>query len=190
MKLLVKIIALTSLTAGLGLYFVPTRGISFPSNEIQSTKQQANTVPVALPLDATVIRKKGSKLSGKITDIDQTQSAITLARGEKSEKVAVADIDKVEFGKEVKFIHSGKLIFRGGENNPSPNASLTWQEPLAHFKITNSQDGHAEVTLTNVSQAKLDGIRAVAETNTYVVDELSFNDSHNTIILKVIPYSE
>ncbi|MGB5594087.1 MAG: hypothetical protein WBM32_09000 [Crocosphaera sp.] len=119
-------IALASLTVGLGVYFLPTNGVSLPSNEIKSTKAQNNTIPVALPYDATVILNENSTISGKLTAIDQQQSVITLERSGQSKKVPITDLKKVEFGKEVKFIHSGEILIRGEDNNSNPNTIQTW----------------------------------------------------------------
>lgn len=105
-------------------------------------------------------------------------------------KVPITDLKKVEFGKEVKFIHSGEIIIRGEDNNSNPNTIQTWQEPLTNFKITNAEDGKAEVILSKISKGKLRGIVAVSQSNTYVVDELSFEHDNNNISLTVIPYSE
>ena len=189
-KLTTKIITIASLTLGLGFYSIPKNSFSLPSPEIKSTKVQNNTVTVALPYDATVTLKTGSIMSGKITVFDQQQSMITLQRSGQSKKISMTDITKVKFGRQVKFIHSGEVIIRGGDDDFDPNTIQTWQEPLNHFKITNGQDGKAEVILSNTSKGKLRGIIAVSQTNTYVVDELNFDHDNNNIILTVIPYSE
>ncbi|MDJ0729197.1 MAG: hypothetical protein QNJ33_04315 [Crocosphaera sp.] len=190
-KLSIKIITLASLTVGLGLYFVPTSGFSLPSHEIKSTKAQNSAVPVALPSDATIILNGNKKISGKITEFDQQQSLITLERSNQAKKVDLSDIQKVEFTGKVIFIHNGEsLTIRGGDNDSNPNTTQTWQEPFTHFKITNAQNGKAEVILSNISKGKLRGIITVSQTNTYVVDELSFDHDNNHIILTVIPYSE
>ncbi len=159
---------------------------------------QNNTVPVALPYDATVTLKTDRTMSGQMKVFDQQQSMITLERNEKFKKIAIPDIKKVKFGRKVKLIHSGKIVIRGGGNKSSYNkqnkCSLdkaeTWQEPSNHFKITNAQDGKAEVILSKIGKSKLRGIIAVSQTNTYVIDELDFNHDNNNIILTVIPCSE
>ncbi|ACB53820.1 hypothetical protein cce_4472 [Crocosphaera subtropica ATCC 51142] len=189
-KLSIKIITIASLTVGLGLYFIPKNGFSLPSRPIKSIKIQNNIIPVALPYDATVTLKTNSTMSGKIVNFDQQKSEITVEKSGRSKAIAITDIEKVEFGREVKLIHSGKPVIRGEDNNANPNTTETWQEPLTHFKITNAQDGKAEVILSKLSKAELRGIRAVSQTNTYVVDELSFNDNNNHIILTVIRYSD
>ena len=189
-KLSIKIITLVSLSVGLGFYFIQKHGVSLPSNQIKSTKVQNNTVTVPLPYDATVTLKTGSTMSGKLTVFDQQKSMITLQRSGQSKKISMTDITKVKFGREVKFIHSGDIVIRGERDNFDPNTIQTWQEPLTHFKIINDQDGKAEVILSNISKGKLRGVVAVSQTNTYVVDELSFYHDNNNIILTVIPYSE
>ncbi|EAZ88767.1 hypothetical protein [Crocosphaera chwakensis] len=189
-KLSIKIIIIASLTVGLGGYFIPKKGFSFPSHNIKSIKVEKNTIPVALPYNARVTLKTNSTISGKIINFDPQQSNITVDRSGRSKTIKITDIEKVEFGKEVKLIHSEKPVIRGEDNNFNPNTAQNWQEPLTNFKITNAQDGKAEVILSNISRGKLRGIRAVSQTNTYVVDELSFNDNNNYIILTVIPYSE
>ncbi|MDJ0580357.1 hypothetical protein [Crocosphaera sp.] len=189
-KLTTKIITIASLTVGLGFYLIQKHSFSLPSPEIKSTKVQNNTIPVALPYDATVKLKTGSTMSGKIIGFEQQQSMITLQRSRQSKKISMADINKVEFGGEVKFIHSGEVIIRGEDDDFDPNTRQIWQEPLNHFKITNAQDGKAEVILSNLSKGKLRGVVAVSQTNTYVVDELSFDNNNNQINLNVIPYSE
>ena len=189
-KLLIKIITLASLTVGLGLYFVPKNSFSLPSHEVKITKAQNNTVPVALPYDATVTLNSNDEMSGKMSAIDPQQSEITLERSGQSKKISITNIKKVEFGREVKFIHSGKIVIRGGEDEFDPNTTQTWQEPLTHFKITNATDGKAEVVLSNINRSQLRGVIAVSQTNTYVVDELSFNNENNSVIITAIPYSD
>ncbi len=189
-KLSIKIITLASLTVGLGLYFVPRNVFSLPSNIIKSTKVENNIIPVVLPDLATVTLKTDSTMSGKVTAFDQQQSEITIQASGQSRKIGITDIKQIEFKGNAKLIHSGEIVIRGGNNNSNQNNRETWQEPLNHFKITNAQDGKAEVILSNVSERKLEGIVDVSETNTYVVDQLGFNHDNNNIILTVIPYSE
>lgn len=190
-KLSIKIITLATLTVGLGLYVVPKNGFSFPSHAIKSTKVENNTIPVALPYDAEITLKTNSTISGKITEFDRQQSVITVQRGGgQSRKIAITEIKEVKFGKEVKLIHSGKIIIRGENNRPNANTIQTLQEPLIHFKILNGNDGKAEVILSSISKNKLRGILAVSQTNTYVVDQFNFNDNNNQIVLTVMPYSE
>ncbi|MGK7880748.1 MAG: hypothetical protein AB4060_11695 [Crocosphaera sp.] len=196
-KLSIKIITLASLTVGLGLYFVPQKGFSVPFNQIKSTQIPNNIVPVALPYDATVTLKTGGTMSGKIIMFDSQQSKITIQRSGKKAQISITDIDNVKFEGEFIFIHTGLVLPRGETNscyNQQNNSSLdngeTWQEPLTHFKITNGQDGKAEVILSKENETKLEGIITIYETNTYVINELGFNHDNNNIIVNVIPCSE
>ena len=86
-KLSIKIITLASITVGLGLNFVPKNGFTLPSHQIKSPKIQSNTIPVALPYDATIRLETGEEMSGKMTAFDQQQSMITLERSGKSKKM-------------------------------------------------------------------------------------------------------
>ncbi len=196
-KFSIKIITLASLTVGLGLYFVPKNGFSLPSHQTQSTKIQNNIIPVALPYDATVTLKTGRTMSGKVIRFDPQKLEITIQRSGKQKKISITNIEDVKFSGEFIFIHPGIVLPRGETNscyNQQNNSSLdngeTWQEPLTHFKITNGQDGKAEVILSKENETKLEGIIAVSQTNTYVIDELDFNHDNNNIILTVIPCSE
>ena len=191
-KFSIKIITLASLTVGLGLYFVPKNGFSLPSHQTQSTKIQNNIIPVALPYDATVTLKTGRTMSGvKVIRFDPQQSQITIQRSGKEKEISITDINNVKFAGEFIFIHPGIVLPRGETNscyNQQNNSSLdnreTWQEPLTNFKITNGQDGKAEVILSKENETKLEGIIIVSETNTYVIDELGFSHDNNKIILK------
>ena len=186
----IKIITLASLTVGLGLYCVPKNGLSLPSPEIKSTRAQNTSIPVSLPNDANVTLKRGGLGQGKMTGFDQQTITLEKSRRE-PRKIAITDIQKVGFSGEATLIHKqGSIRVRGGNNNSNQNNRETWQEPLTNFKIVNAKNGKAEVILSQVSKAKLRGIIDVSQTNTYVVDELSFNHDNNHVILTVIPREE
>ena len=165
-------------------------GNSIPSILANSVKRQDKTIPIALPFDAEVFLKNGSSLSGRLTNIDSTQQKITVALSGQSRDVSVADINKVEFGREFKLIRSGEIVVRGNNSSNSGTNQKTWTESLASFRITNAKEGRAEITLNSISKLKLRGIRDVSENSSWVVDEIEFNHSAKKITLKVTPYSE
>lgn len=193
MKVLFKIMAIALFTTGLSFYPTILRGNSLPTISVKSVKQQDKTITVALPFSATVFRNNETpSLSGRLTNVDSTQQKITLALSGRSKGCSVTEIEKIEFKGKLKLIHNGKIVVRGNYNNSSnpSNNQETWTESLADFKITNPQDGHAEITLNSVSKLKLKGILGVAQNSSYIVDEIIIDASAQKITIKASPYSE
>ncbi|MGK7939957.1 MAG: hypothetical protein AB4062_07365 [Crocosphaera sp.] len=187
-KLSIKIITLASLTVPLGLYFIPKNSFSLPSHEVKLTKAQNNTVPVALPYDATVTLNSNDEMSGQMISFEPQQSEITLQRSGRSKKIAITNIKKIEFGQKFQLLHTGELVIRGEDDDFDPNTVQTWQIALTQFKIIDAQDGKAEIILSGISKRKLDGIMSVSQSNTYVIDQLIFNNENNSLIITAIPY--
>lgn len=191
MKVLFKIMAIALFTTGLSFYPTILRGNSLPTISVKSVKQQDKTIPIVLPFKAEVLlNNTTSSLSGRLINVDSTQQKITLALSGQSKDYSVTEIEKIEFKGKLKLIHSGKIVVRGNNSSNFSNNQETWTESLADFKITNPEDGQAEITLNSVSKLKLKGIRAVAKNNSYVVDEIIIDASGQKITIKVTPYSE
>ncbi|BCU13543.1 MAG: hypothetical protein DWQ54_25610 [Microcystis flos-aquae TF09] len=76
-----------------------SRNSFLPQKAIAQTRQQANTNrsawQVALPQQATVRRKKGSSLTGKLVKFDP--KTLTVTAGGDSENISLTEVKSVEF---------------------------------------------------------------------------------------------
>lgn len=109
---------------------------------IAQTRQQANTNPsawqVALPPQATIWRKKGSSLTGKLVKFDPT--TLTVAAGGYSESVPLTEVKSVEFTLQEEIWVSLPNEARG-KVRPIRGLSIPIEEiPASSFKIGSTND--------------------------------------------------
>lgn len=192
MKVFLKVLVVTLFASITGL----TGSASPPPThqnklaQVQNASEQNFSISVFLPRDANVTLKKGNSMSGRLTEIDPQTEQIKLELSGESATVEIAEIEKVEFSGDV-ILSCGnsdcKIVIRGDEDETSAdNNHKTWSEPLTNFKVINPSTGEAQLKLTSLSKLDLKGIRSVAASSSYVVDEIQFNDS-GKIVLKATP---
>ena len=192
MKAFLKVLVVTLFASTTGLAGYASQPSSHQNSlaQAQNVPGQDSPIPVFLPNLANVELKDGGSMSGRLTAVDSQTQQIKLELSGQSATVAIADIEKVEFRGEV-VIGCGnpdcKIVIRGDEDETSAgNNQKTWSEPLTNFMVINSSKGEAQIQLTSVPKLELRGIRSVAASSSYVVDEIQF-DSSGMIILKVKP---
>ena len=116
-------------------------GLLFPK-AIAQTRQQANTNrsawQVALPQQATVWRKKGSSLTGKLVNFDP--KTLTVEAGGDSESVPLTEVKSLEFTLQEEIWVSLPNGSRG-KVRPIRGLSIPIEEiPASSFKISNTND--------------------------------------------------
>ena len=192
MKAFLKVLVVTLFASTMGLagsiFQLPSLQNSLA--QAQNVLEQNSPIPVFLPDLANVLLKEGSSMSGRLTAINPQKQQIKLELSGESEIVAIADIKKVKFSGEV-ILGCGntdcQIVIRGDEDEASAsNNQKTWSEPLTNFRVINPSTGEAQIQLTSLPKLELRGIRAVAESSSYVVKEIQF-DSSGMITLKATP---
>ncbi len=188
MKAFLKVLVVTVFVSTTGLAGYASQPSSHQNSlaQAQNVPGQDSPIPVFLPNLANVELKDGGSMSGRLTAVDSQTQQIKLELSGESATVAIAEIEKVQFRGKVTL--RGRPIFiRGDEDETSAdNNRKTWSEPLTNFRVINSNEGEAQIKLTSVSKLDLRGIRSVAASSSYVVDEIQF-DSSGMITLKVKP---
>jgi hypothetical protein len=154
------------------------------TSEISKTKETANTIiPVSLPTNAKVWLKAGGVTTGQVKGFDVKQESLTL----EEESIPLSKIEKVTFDdKALAYSPGGKPVIRG-EDKAQAEPS-TWQNvSLSAFQLKDPKLGQAQVNLAGILKPlELKGIRSVAKTSVYVVDEIKFQPT-GTMTIKVKP---
>jgi hypothetical protein len=150
----------------------------------QGTKAKSQ-IPVFLPDDVTVELNGGASLSGRITNFDAKGKKVTITNGPDSQTVAIKEIHLVLFKGKVILRNNREIVIRGDNSQKSPNQNgKTFKEPLQNFQIVDASKGEARVTITNPLELK--GVQAVAQSSSYVVEQIRF-DSSDKIQIRVTP---
>lgn len=149
--------------------------------QAQNKPRQDLPIPIALPTLADIYLKGEESKTGRVIAIDLRSQKLTIQRdGSPSASEHITKIEKVVFRKDAPVYNSnGKLVIRGDGTGLTAKEPETWRGiPLTDFKLQDPSKGYAEVKLKSVfNQADLAGIRAVAGTCLYVVEELKFEPS-------------
>ena len=188
MKAFLKVLVVTLFASTTGLAGYASQPSSHQNSlaQAQNVPGQNSPIPVFLPTLANVELKDGGSMSGRLTAVDAQAQQIKLELSGESATVAIAEIEKVKFRGKVT-LKGSQLVIRGDEDEASPDSNRkTGSEPLTNFRVINPSKGEAQIKLTSVSKLDLRGIRSVAASSSYVVDEIQF-DSSGMIILKVKP---
>jgi hypothetical protein len=183
---LFKIMTITSLIALMGLVGNPLAVKSRPVLTVAQGTKAGSQIPVFLPDDVKVKLKSGASLSGRVTNFDAKAKKVTLTNGPDSQPVAIKDIDLVLFqGKVILRNNNKAIVIRGDDSQKSPNQNgKIFKEPLQNFQIVDARKGEARVTITNPLELK--GVQAVAQSSSYVVEQIRF-DSSDKIQIQVTP---
>ena len=183
---LFKIMTITSLIALTGLVGNPLTVQSRPVLTVAQGTKAGSQIPVFLPDDVKVkLKKDGASLSGRVTNFDAKAKKVTLTNGPDSQSVAIKDIDVVLFQGKVILKNNKAIVIRGDNSQKSPNQNgKTFKEPLQNFQIVDATKGEARVTITNPLELK--GVQAVAQSSSYVVEQIRF-DSSDKIQIQVTP---
>jgi hypothetical protein len=181
-----KIMTITSLIALTGLVGNPLAVQSRPVLTVAQGTKTKSQIPVFLPDDVKVkLKKDGASLSGRVTNFDAKAKKITITNGPDSQTVAIKDIDVVLFQGKVILRNNREIVIRGDNSQKSPNQNgKTFKEPLQNFQIVDATKGEARVTITNPLELK--GFQAVAQSSSYVVEQIRF-DSSDQIQIQVTP---
>lgn len=158
--------------------------------QVQNVAKQDSSIAVFLPQGANVVLKKGISMSGRLTEIDPQGQRIKLELSGESTTVEIAEIERIKFKGEVTLSCGNpdcKIVIRGDKDKTSAgNNDKIWSEPLTNFRVINPSKGEAQLKLTSLPKLALQGIRSVAVSSSYVVDEIRFDDS-GQIILNATP---
>lgn len=189
MKIFLKVLVVTLFASITGLASSASPPPSHQNKlaQVQNVSPQDFPISVLLPRFADVILKNGNSMSGRLTEINPQAQQIKLELSGESATIEIAEIERVKFREEVSLRGGGNIIIRGDQNETSSgNNQKTWSEPLTNFRVINPSTGEAEIKLTSLPKSQLLGIRSVASSSSYVVEEIEF-DSSRMIILKVAP---
>jgi hypothetical protein len=151
---------------------------------------QSAPIPVSLPAVAVITLKNGGERSGKVVGFDSQNRTILLKRGGDSSSIPLNQVAKVVYDRTAPFYREHGLLVMRGENAASPGDPDSWSNvPLSNFKVNDASRGQAVVMLDSVlPSSQLRGVRAVAGSSTYVLDEMQFNLQQRTMTVSVIPY--
>ena len=183
---LFKIMTITSLIALTGLVGNPLTVQSRPVLTVAQGTKTKSQIPVFLPDSVNVkLKKDGASLSGRVTNFDAKAKKVTITNGPDSQSVAIKDIDRVLFQGKVILRNNTAIVIRGDDSQKSPNQNgKVFKEPLRNFQIVDASKGEARVTITNPLELK--GVQAVAQSSSYVVEQIRF-DSSDQIQIQVTP---
>jgi hypothetical protein len=80
------------------------------------------------------------------------------------------------------------IVIRGDRSQKSPNQNgKVFQEPLGNFQLVDGKKGEARVMITSIANPlELRGIQSVAQSSSYVVEEIRFGPS-DKIQVRVSP---
>lgn len=179
----VLVVALLASAAGLTGCVQQTQSSQAESVRVNSVQEKELKISVVLPATAEVVLKRGESKSGRLMGIDPQGKNLRLESGGDSAIVTLADIEKVTFKGEAMLYGNDRIFIRGVQNGESTSSGgKTWSEPLINFNLINPSEGEAELRLTSLSKAELQGIRAVAKDNSYVVEQMRFEPSEKMTI--------
>lgn len=170
------------LTPGTGLK--EEQPLVTPTSDLSKTQETVNTsIPVALPLNATVWLKEGGSTTGQVKGFDAKQQSLTLGE----ESIQLTRIGKVLFDrKALAYQSDGTSVIRG--ENTAKAEQLTWKDVLlSAFQLKDPKLGQALVNLAGIiNSSELKGIQSVAKNSVYLVDEIQFQPT-GKMTIKVTP---
>ena len=179
---------LTATVTGLGdmSLFV---GQSAPLATATAVAQSA-PLPVSLPAVAVITLKNGGERRGKVVGFDSQNQTILLQRGGDSSSIPLDQVAKVVYDRRIPFYREhGPIVVRGEKAAPAGDPDSWSNVPLSNFKVNDASRGQAVVMLDSVlPDSRLRGVRGVAVSSTYVLDEMQFNLQQRTMTVSVTPY--
>lgn len=187
MKMFHKLHFIAILILLTGLTFTLGKTTDQRAGQVQAQNQprQDLPIPIALPTLADIYLKGGESKTGRVTTIDLRSKKLTIQRdGSLPVLEPIAKIEKVTFRQDAPVYNSnGKLVLRGDGTGLTANKPEIWGGiSLTDFNLRDPYKGQALVNLAPVFDRKrLQGIRSVAGTCLYVVEELKFDTSAKMI---------
>ena len=172
MKIFLKKLVIALFAATTGLTIFTHKGVS---DSAQIAQSQLKVVQVVLPSVAQVTLKDGSSMSGRLTEVESQKQQLVLTRANQSVSIPTAQIDKVQFFREI----NGKVLppVIKGENRNWSNISLS------NLRIRDAEKGQVEISLPSEVDPRLDSDRGVI----YVIEELSFPEADKVIVSVIVP---
>ncbi|WP_293132414.1 hypothetical protein [Microcoleus sp. bin38.metabat.b11b12b14.051] len=190
------VVALFTVTAGMAAQ------VNAASQEVQkqnlpSVQAQAKVrppIPVALPIKAKIVMKRGTARDGQVLEIDEKEQKLWIKGAVDKKSLPLNQVEKIVFPNNAPAYRAdGGPIIRG--SGTPPGRTETWGGiPMNAFRLVKPETGQAELNLGSVISAdKLDGIMSVIAGNgkntpQYVIDEMQFDVKKKTMTIKATPY--
>jgi hypothetical protein len=142
---------------------------------------------VSIPPLADIQLKDGSSITGRVKSL--TAANMSVEFGGTSAVVPLETVSKIKFRSDKPVVTgSSSLSIRGAKLSPNTSGTRTWQNiPREGLRIKDQSKGLAEVNLANVLRpTEFRGVKAVAKTSPYVVDEIAFT-TNQVLSVRVTP---
>ncbi|MBC7882009.1 MAG: hypothetical protein H7Y37_11835 [Anaerolineae bacterium] len=130
---------------------------------------------VSIPPLADIQLKDGSSITGRVKSLTATNMSVEF--GGTSAVVPLETVSKIKFRSDKPVVQgSSTLAIRGGALLSNTTGARVWQNvPRNGFRFKDQSKGLAEVNLTTVLKpSEFRGVKAVAQTSPYLIDEISF----------------
>lgn len=180
MKTFLKITLAILLISIPGLAGYATSITRKPTELAQTNNTISAELPVALPVSAIVYPKKGSSLSGKLTQFNAKN--LTIAVGDISKPLSITEVKQVEFSGDIWVVDADGSPRKLRGPDSISNRQQTWQAvPISAFQLKTPQE--AKLRLDGVvNREERADILSVAKDSVYVLQAIVFESSEKMTI--------
>lgn len=157
------------------------------SGQMAYAQVQDTWLLVSIPPLADIQLKDGNSITGRMKSLTATNLSVEF--GGTSAVVPLETVSKIKFRLDRPVVSgSSSLSIRGAKLSPNTSGTRIWQNvPRDGLRIKDQSKGLAEVNLANVLKpTELSGVRAIAKTSPYVIDEIAFT-ANQVMSVRVTP---
>ena len=149
-------------------------------------KSTEKPIPFSFPTKATVVLKDGDSRSGKVTDINSQN--ITIKKGESIVEEAIANIDWIEFNREIWWPASSKFIKLRGDEVEMKGTPRRFQLRMDGLEWEDAEKGVAVVKMETVvwfddRKCPCRTIIREPKKSRYIVSKMEFKPQEQILII-------
>ena len=186
MKTALNIITLTLLVSNPGLVGCGETTKNQPSEIVQAASKQAQSLPVALPNNAWVLKNNGESSSGQLMAF--SEEGLMISADNDSETITLGEVNWIEFEGDAWIRdRQGQRVRKFRGENASTKGQQVWQGvPIAAFQLQNPETASLSLG-TVLSNEDLQDILSISRDSVYIVDVIEFDSSGRTMTIKATP---
>lgn len=144
-------------------------------SQIAYAQSQETWLLVSIPPLADIQLKDGNSITGRVKSLTATNMSVEF--GGTSAVVPLETVSKIKFRSDKPVVQgSSTLAIRGSALLSNKTGARVWQNvPRDGFRFRDPSKGLAELNLATVLKpTEFRGVKAVAQTSPYVIDEIAF----------------